>query len=464
MTFKKRVLLALLVLSLATLAVGATATAVTARYLFSRIDKTLLSGPLSASRVNTVRQFELPPDSCSLTQVVSDALIVIAGPDGTPRGLCPGQAQPRIDFSQLNLSVGETTTPFTVRDGNSKPYRVLVRRVPAGYFGVGLSLAPTERTIQRVALLQLGATLFSVGGSALVAFWLLRRGVKPLTRIAATADSIAGGDRSQRLDLTGHHSDEIGKLGRALNSMLDELDHSITTVEQSEQRLRTFVQDASHELRTPLTSIRGYAELHHSGALDHPDAVTDAMNRIQHEALRMTDLVNDMLQLANFDTETELQLAPTNVISLLETAIADAQAADSRWSIELIAPRSRVEIELDSNAILQVAANLFANIRSHTAPGTRAEMRVSTTGQHVVIELRDFGPGIDPAVTTELFERFVQANPSRHRNGSGAGLGLSIVRSIISAHHGTIDASNHPDGGAVFTVSLPRARRLGDKA
>ncbi len=453
MTLRKRVLFALIALAITTLAVGSLATALTARYLLRRIDATLVAGPIG--RLPAITGLAPPVDPCQLTQVVSDAVIVIANSNGTLLRPCENQPQLTINFASLRLSNGATAGPFTTKDKRTTNYRMMVRRFQFGFVAYGFSLAPTEATIRRVAFVQLAATLMSVGGAALVALWLLRRGVRPLDRIVETADRITRGERTQRLDVAGQGTDEIGRLGSAINSMLDELDRSLEQVQNSERRLRQFVQDASHELRTPITSIRGYAELQRSGMLADDAAVSDAMNRIHHESVRMSDLVNDMLQLADFDIEPKLQMRPANIVSLIQAVVADAQASDARWPIRLLTSRSSIEVDIDSNAFHRVLANLLANVRSHTPEQTETRIDVTTTNGNVVIVIRDFGPGIDPAILGEVFERFVQANPSRHRSGSGAGLGLSIARSIVTNHGGSITATNAKAGGAEFTIILP---------
>jgi two-component system, OmpR family, sensor kinase len=468
MTLRRRVFIALFALALATLAVGTAATAITAKFLLGRIDAGLENGPLTIAPSSALSAVNLPSDPCALTQVLSEAVISVAQPNGKPKPLCVGQQSPVIDFASLDLKVGGLVGPFTARDPEGNSYRVLVRRFPVGYVSFGVSLGSTEATIRRVALLQLTATLFTVGGSALVGLWLLRRGVRPLDQVAETADRITGGDRTQRLDLTGHQNDEVGRVGRSLNAMLDQLDQSLRGIELSEQRLRRFVQDASHELRTPLTSMVGYTELYRSGALSTPEAVDDAMNRMGEESERMSSLVNNLLQLANFDIEPKLHLVPTNLVGLVEGAVTSARAADDRWPIQLDVETGAgahagcgpdadsVMANIDAHAMHQVIANLLANVRAHTSPLTLTEIGVAASQDRITVTLRDHGPGIESVILPEIFERFVQANSSRHRSGAGAGLGLSIVRSIVTAHGGTITASNHPGGGAQFVISLPR--------
>jgi two-component system, OmpR family, sensor kinase len=459
MTLRRRVLIAILALAVVVLALGGVATFTTARYLQQRIDNTLRAGPLT-SLPNAALLTQAPRNICTLTEIISDAVVILADRQGVPISPCPGRPQLKIDVSAIRFLESGVSDPITVTDVAGERYRVMVRRFPNALIVFGYSLRSTEVTIRRVGLVQLAATLLSVGVSALVASWLLRRGVRPLDEIAMTADRIASGDRTLRVGLAGTPNDETGRVGVAFNAMLDELDRNMGQVEHSEQRLRRFIQDASHELRTPITSIRGYAELYHAGMLPDEPSVANAMGRIQSESIRMSNLVQDMLQLATFDVEPKLQLVSTNLVSLVQAMVTDAKAAHPQWPVTMQSSRKVMQLNVDTHAMQQVIANLLGNIRSHTPAGTATTIELA--GAHdnsdaLTITVRDNGPGIDPNILGEVFERFVQASPSRSRGAakSGAGLGLSIVRSIISAHGGTIAASNHPEGGALFEISLP---------
>lgn len=461
MTLRRRVVLALAALAVLALASTLVSTAVIRGALLGRIDDTLVNSPIRGELPAAVL---VRSDPCEVPQV-ADALVVVAGPDGTVRLNCGSVEAPSIDFAAFGLESGGISDPFTIRAG-SEQYRMIVREVSiggGGYIGFGLSLADTNATIRRVAGIQLAAVLLILGGFALVARWLLRRGLAPLGEIARTADAIAAGNRNERVDIAGHPRDEAGRVGSALNQMLDELDRNFEEVSaardqtaRAELRIRQFVQDASHELKTPLTSISGYTELYRRGALPTPEAVDDAMGRIDAESQRVTRLVHDMLRLARLDTEPQLVIGAHDIVPIVRAAAQDATVIDASWPVEVLAPDRPVIVAMDPEAIHQVLANVLANVRVHTPPGTRTTMTVDQRADDVLVAIADDGPGIPAAVLPEVFERFVRADPSRQRAKGGSGLGLAVVRSIVTAHGGTITAATREPHGAVFEVTLPR--------
>jgi two-component system, OmpR family, sensor kinase len=297
-----------------------------------------------------------------------------------------------------------------------------------------------------------------VGGGVLLALGLLtilviRVGLRPLERMAGTADAIAAGDLTRRVEPATTRT-EVGRLGLALNGMLQQIERAFTEREASAERLRRFLADASHELRTPLASIRGYAELFRIGAASSPADIRKAMTRIEDEAARMGVLVDDLLTLARLDELPEVAHAPVDITELARDAVQDARAIASDRAIELHA-KAPTLILGDPHQLRQVIGNLMRNAIVHTPPGTPIELNVTAGERDVAIEVRDHGPGLPAQADGAIFERFWRADPGRGRGKAGAGLGLAIVASIVEAHGGTATAANAPDGGASFTVSMP---------
>jgi two-component system OmpR family sensor kinase len=270
-----------------------------------------------------------------------------------------------------------------------------------------------------------------------------------------TAGAIAGGDLSQRVGTTDPRT-EVGRLGAALNRMLDRLERAFAERRASEDRLRRFIADASHELRTPLVSIRGYAELYRIGAAREPAEVETAMRRIEEEAARMGMLVEDLLTLARLDEVREAAHDEVDVAALAGDAVDDARAAAPDRTIDLDVG-GRAVVLGDADRLRQVLGNLLRNALVHTPAGTPIDVRVSRGGGEVCLEVRDHGPGLPPGDPEALFERFWRAEAGRERGRGGAGLGLAIVAGIVAAHGGTVAAANAPDGGASFVVRLPAA-------
>jgi two-component system OmpR family sensor kinase len=300
---------------------------------------------------------------------------------------------------------------------------------------------------------------FFVGGVvlgllALVALVVLTRSLRPLRQIAATADAIAAGDLGARIPPAPKRS-EIGRVATALNRMLGENEAAFAQRDTTEERLRQFLADASHELRTPLTSIRGYAELFRRGASERPEDLATVMRAIEDEAARMSRLVEDLLLLARLDDARPLEHLPVALDDLTERAIEAARAAEPGRLIQFEFAERPLVVEGDEGRLRQVIDNLLANVRRHTPPDTRAFVSLRAAGDQVILTVEDAGPGVAFADRELVFGRFSRPDAARGREHGGAGLGLAIVRSIVSAHGGSISIRSAHPHGAIFEVRLP---------
>ena len=232
-------------------------------------------------------------------------LIVRSSEGDTPRCLgCYEGSTATAPTLPKDVPVGEATTVEATNSGDSyRVYGVALADGTARY--AALPLEDTEATLHRLVKIEglvIMGILLALGA---LAWWLVAIGLRPLERIGRTAGSIAAGDLSRRVDPATPRT-EVGRLGLALNKMLERLEEAFSKQRASEERLRTFLADASHELRTPLASIRGYAELFRIGAAREPEDTEKAMSRIEAEAARMGVLVEDLLTLARLDEVREL--------------------------------------------------------------------------------------------------------------------------------------------------------------
>ena len=350
-------------------------------------------------------------------------------------------------------------TPFTVdgQAGAGTRYRALAVRNPIdqGITIAAIPLSATDDTLQRLLLVEalvIAAVLLVLG---LISWVVVRVGLLPLDRMGHTAGAIAGGDLSHRVESTDPRT-EVGRLGIALNAMLDRLERAFGEREASEDRLRRFIADASHELRTPLASIRGYAELFRMGAARRPADVEKAMRRIEDEAARMGVLVDDLLTLASLDEVPDTPHAELDLAALVRDAVDDGRAAAPGREIHL-QTEGGAEVVGDRDQLCQVLGNLLRNAFVHTPEGTPIEVTLERAGADVRLEVRDHGPGLPTSDAEALFERFWRSEAGRERGRGGAGLGLAIVAAIVDAHGGEVRAGNAPGGGASFVVTLPAA-------
>jgi len=293
--------------------------------------------------------------------------------------------------------------------------------------------------------------LLEAGGVALVLSvllaWLMARSVaRPLRRVAAAATSIAQGDLSQRVPLSGPR--EVRDLASAFNRMAEQ-------VEATQQAQRDFVANVSHELKTPLTSIQGFSQAILDGMASEPEAVQRAARIVYDEAERMRRMVEELLSLARFDAgQVQMAQEPVDLGGLLaqcvERMMPQAEAAGDR--LILSAPDGLAVIG-DADWLTQVFVNLLDNAIRHTRDG-RVEVAARRADGWIEVTVTDTGEGIPPEDLSRIFERFYQADKSRRRKG-GVGLGLPIAREVIRLHGGEITAESVVGLGSRFTVWLP---------
>ncbi len=332
-----------------------------------------------------------------------------------------GQAAPSPPRIPSDLPVDRLLTVPSRRDDDLR-YRVLAEPSfkSSGTTMVAVPLREVDQTLDRLLLVEalvIGGVLVALAAGA---WFLVRRGLRPLERMEQAAGAIAAGDLSRRVS-PANRKTEVGRLGLALNGMLGRLEQAFAERRASEQRLRRFLADASHELRTPLASIRGYAELFRTGAARDPANSEKAMRRIEDEAARMGVLVEDLLTLARLEEPRDRVREPVELAVLVGDAVDDARATAPERVIELATEPSAMVGDADQ--LRQVTGNLLRNALVHTPPASSIEVTLRHAGRELVLEVRDHGPG----------------------------LGLAIVE----AHGGRVEAANAPGDGAVFTVRLP---------
>jgi two-component system phosphate regulon sensor histidine kinase PhoR len=232
--------------------------------------------------------------------------------------------------------------------------------------------------------------------------------------------------------------------------------HDITELRKADQVRRDFVANVSHELRTPLTAIKGYAE----ALLDDPDdadAREKFLDIIHRHATRMERLVKDLLRLARLDAGQEaVELVPCDIEGLLRGIADDFEptAAQKQQTIDVQVAKEATTLVTDATKLHDIARNLIENAVNYTPDGGAIDVRASLVGGRFQITVSDTGHGIAPDDLARVFERFYRVDKSRTRPG-GTGLGLSIVKHLVQVLGGEVTASNLPDGGASFTVTLP---------
>jgi two-component system OmpR family sensor kinase len=457
-------------------------------YLVDRVDDQLADGVRQiVQQVND--QDDIPGAQPEGTvEIPSQFDVTLLAPVGTTvrtrrSGLSTSRPDiPDLTFEEAAERGGE---PFTVDSTQgSQSWRALAVPLSSSNGSVTLvvatSLDEVDATVNRLVHIDLIVGLAVLAGLAVVGISMVRTALRPLAEIEITAAAIGRGDLARRVP-DHHPGTEMGRLSRALNAMLEQIERAFRAQaasearsRRSEERMRRFVADASHELRTPLTSIRGFAELHRQGAVTDPAEVSDLLGRIEDEAKRMGLLVDDLLLLARLDQQRPLQRAPVDLrevgLSAVEAARAAAPDREITFAVEagdasggdgLGGGNGALVVPGDEARLHQVVTNLLDNALAYSSPGTPITVRAGSArrdGRELAsIEVVDEGPGLTAEQSERVFERFYRTDAARSRARGGTGLGLSIVAAITRAHGGTVEVDSAPAEGATFRVLLPRS-------
>jgi two-component system OmpR family sensor kinase len=460
-------------------------------YLIRQMDTQLRSFANTSLAVATTNLLVVvPPNYMAATTGTGGGGKIYPGGDLTATQLAP--VLKTLDDIDAHLN-----KPYTVRSIDGRYlWRMLVLRPEADYvLTVGQRMTGVDEAIARLVWADVLTGVGVLIALAAVGAAIVRQSLIPLLQIERTAAAIGAGDLTQRVpDPESDHppsdgllpavpTTELGRLSRALNAMLAQIEaafiarassesaayqaaeaarRSEARARGSEAKMRQFVADASHELRTPLTTIRGFAELYRQGAVTDPADVTKLVRRIEDEAARMGLLVEDLLLLARLDQERPLTLAPVElpVLALDAVQAAQATAPERTITLEIRDAPERLVAYGDDARLRQVIGNLMTNALVHTPPEAEVTLRVyAEPGDRAVIEISDTGPGLSDEQKAHVFERFYRADEARTRNttraATGTGLGLAIVAAIVRSHDGTVDVLSERGRGATFRVTLP---------
>ncbi|MFG2553719.1 ATP-binding protein [Streptomyces sp. NPDC048581] len=334
------------------------------------------------------------------------------------------------------------------------PYLIAGTRVngggPTGY--MLKSLEQEAKDLNSLAWSLGIATGLALIGSALLAQAAATTVLKPVQRLGVAARRLGEGKLDTRLRVSG--TDELADLSRTFNNAAEALEKRLADMASRDDASRRFVADMSHELRTPLTAITAVTEVleeeleAETGSMD--PMIEPAVRLVVSETRRLNDLVENLMEVTRFDAGTaRLVVDYVDVVDQI-TACIDARA----WldAVDLDADRG-IMARLDPRRLDVILANLIGNALKHGGSPVRVAVRAADDS--VVIEVRDHGPGIPEDVLPHVFDRFYKASASRPRS-EGSGLGLSIALENAHIHGGEITAANSPEGGAVFTLRLPR--------
>jgi heavy metal sensor kinase len=286
---------------------------------------------------------------------------------------------------------------------------------------------------------------------------LVRRSLKPVEDIRATAEQITFGNLSNRLPVS-RTGDALEHLSVTLNQMLERLDNAY-------QQVSRFSADASHELRTPLTIMRGELESILQRESGMSEALCERIGSVLEEAERLSRITESLFAISRLDAgEARIEPITFYLVDLVRTTTDQMLLLAEEKSIRIaVEADNAARIKGDAARLKQVVVNLLDNAIKYTPAGGRIFIRISTTASRMaVLEIADNGVGIPAAALPHIFERFYRADKVRSRELGGAGLGLSIVRSICQAHGGSVEITSEEGKGTTCRVELPLAGDMED--
>jgi signal transduction histidine kinase len=397
-----------------------------------------LAPSLSVAVIVTVWLAEAVPDQ-------DETLFSVV--DGRPAHRTRNPVPTRLDRNQQVLAVAVSAEHPVTRTVDTAQgtavYAVVPVRAGAGQPPAALVIAeftgPAHADVVQVVqvtALASAAALLIAGG---ISWFVAGRILAPLRQVRRTAESISESDLTRRIDIATDARDDVARLALTFNGMLDRLQSAFAGQ-------RAFLDDAAHELRTPLTVVRGHLEL----MGDDPAERAETIALVMEEIGRMNRIVDDLLVLAAAEQPDFLTLDEVDLTDLVVGAVARASAlAPRRWTVSHAA---EAVVVADGQRLTQALVQLAANAVRYTDHGDRLSIGSALHEDQVVLTVQDTGAGIPDRLKTAVFDRFTRGD---RRGGNGAGLGLAIVRSIATAHGGTVQVCDTRGGGATFTLSFP---------
>ena len=377
-----------------------------------------------------------------------------------PASIAPDQQLPTLTTQQYLAAVQTQPKPYYLAiapDGSN--HLVVLNVIRNGNRAVGLAqlsiptseIDQTLRADRQLAIMGAAVVLLI---ALLLSPLIVRRALRPLGLMAASAGRLAAGDYRQRVAVP-KSADEISRLAVAFNHMAAGIEQAFEVRREAEEEMRHFVADASHELRTPLTSIAGYIDVLGRRESVDPQTLRESLSAMRQESQRMTRLVNDLLTLTRFESgkppRRERLVLDRFLNQALDELGLEAKGMPARRELQ-----PGITVDADPEALKQVVTN-FAQNAAKYAPGSEQRWSLFQADGRAAIRLQDGGPGISAQDLPHVFERFYRGEQARDRATGGSGLGLAIAKSIVEAHEGSVEAHSEPGQGATFTVWLPLA-------
>ena len=432
---------------------------VMSRALQDQVDRSLEEAAIAASRSLEEHRFGPFLLLDDLTQAFPELALIdkffqIFGPQGQITLQSANIKTRNIPLSQtaLQSSLQGRAVFETVRFHDEISIRLLSYPIRHGdalvnILRVGTSLRPEEEMLARLVFVLLIGSPLAVVVSMLGGWFLAGRALRPVDTITLTAQRIAGGDLTQRIETSS--KDEIGRLANTFNNMIGRLETSI-------RQIRQFSADASHELRTPLTITKGETEL----ALRKPrspEVYREVLESNLEEIDRMSRIVEELMFLSRADLgEVQVASEPVQLDALVQEihmqAMVLGKARQVKTTLGQVEP---LQVLGDEWRLRELILNVVDNAVKYSSPGGTVEISLTQDHGMARIRVRDHGIGMTPDEQRLIFDRFYRTDAARAHAQKGTGLGLSICKWIVETHHGTIEVTSTFGQGSCFTISLP---------
>jgi two-component system heavy metal sensor histidine kinase CusS len=374
----------------------------------------------------------------------------------TPLLMTPGMAD-QLDLAQLpSQTQSRPVSSIRMKGRGGRAFRVTSALAPAGSpatqtdtIQIAIDISQKEELLARYRFWFWAILLATFAIFPLIGYQIARRGIRPVEEMATTARHISSTNLRERILPEGYPF-ELASLASTFNQMLDRL-------EESFERISRFSADIAHELRTPVNNIRGEAEVALARARS-ADEYRDVIESFLEEAVRLSDLIGDLLFLARSESPlTHLRREPVDVGELLGGVqeYYEASAADGGVSLTTTVADKPVIAELDRTLLQRAVGNLVSNALANTPPGGEILLGTSADSSTIRIEVSDTGVGIPAEALPRVFVRFFRVDSSRSQGSGGTGLGLAIVQSIVQLHGGNVQIWSQPGQGTRVTLHMP---------
>jgi heavy metal sensor kinase len=383
-----------------------------------------------------------------------DVFYRVTGPDGQPQAQSGALRGRRLPLSAEAREHGRSGEPTFETVSLSRGERVRLLTIPltqepapARFIQVGATFADIDRALAGymetlAVMVPMGLGLALVGGA-----WLARSALRPVETMSRTARRIGAQDLTRRLPLRGT-ADELDHLAETLNAMFTRLETAFTHV-------RRFAIDAAHELRTPLTVLKGGIEVAlraDRASSEYRDVLRSSLEEVE----QLIALAENLLLFSRLRMDTALPRQAVELETLLmEVVDTGARLADGRGVVVRLGAVEPLVVHGDPSTLRRALVNLVENAIKYTKAGGNVELSLERDGRHAVVAVSDTGIGMNPADADRIFEPFVRLDSARAGEAGGAGLGLSIVDSIVAAHDGCLSVQTAPGAGSTFAIRLP---------